>query len=64
MPALNQWVLSLIVFGRPLLAEQHRIVTKIDELMAFRDTLKTCIQETEASRTHLTNAVVARATVG
>jgi type I restriction enzyme S subunit len=45
MPALSQSTLELIVFGLPPLAEQHRIVTKVDELMALCDQLE---QQTEA----------------
>jgi type I restriction enzyme S subunit len=46
VPALSQSVLELITLGLPPLAEQHRIVAKVDELMALCDQLE---QQTEQS---------------
>ncbi len=48
MPKLNQESLTSFVLPLPPLAEQHRIVTKVDELMALCDQLKSRI--TDASR--------------
>jgi type I restriction enzyme S subunit len=45
----------------PPLAEQHRIVAKVDELMALCDALKVHIQEAETTQRHLADAVVAQA---
>ncbi|MGL1224501.1 restriction endonuclease subunit S [Vibrio parahaemolyticus] len=46
VPALSQSTLELIVAALPPLSEQHRIVAKVDELMALCDQLE---QQTEAS---------------
>ena len=40
VPALSQSTLELIEVGLPSIAEQHRIVAKVDELMALCDTLE------------------------
>ncbi|MGV6817714.1 MAG: restriction endonuclease subunit S [Thiotrichales bacterium] len=48
-------------FPLPPLAEQHRIVAKVDELMALCDALKARIQEAETTQRHLANAVVQHA---
>ena len=53
-----------LVVGVPPLAEQHRIVAKVDELMALCDALKVRIQETEDTRVRLADAVAARAVAG
>lgn len=48
VPHISTTQLSNMIFAFPPLAEQHRIVTKVDELMALCDQLKSRI--TDASR--------------
>ena len=48
-------------FPLPPLAEQHRIVAKVDELMALCDALKARIQESETTQRRLADAVVHQA---
>ena len=45
----------------PPLAEQHRIVTKVDELMAICDQLKSSLQQAQETQILLTDAVVENA---
>ncbi len=45
----------------PPLAEQHRIVAKVDELMALCDALKARIKDAQATQIHLADAVVEQA---
>jgi type I restriction enzyme S subunit len=40
VPALSQSVLEMIEVGLPSVEEQHRIIAKVDELMALCDTLE------------------------
>ncbi|HHL72551.1 MAG TPA: hypothetical protein ENJ29_08575 [Bacteroidetes bacterium] len=51
-------------FPIPPLAEQHRIVAKVDELIALCDTLKARIREAQTTELRLADAVVARAVAG
>ena len=60
MPKINQSALSDIVVPVPPLAEQHRIVAKVDELMALCDRLETARKEQETTRNRLTAANLAR----
>ena len=46
----------------PSVAEQHRIVAKLDELMALCDTLKTRLTEAQTTKIHLADAMVEQAT--
>lgn len=45
----------------PSLAEQHRIVAKVDELMAICDQLKEKLQQSQETQVQLTDALVDRA---
>ncbi|MDW3225823.1 MAG: restriction endonuclease subunit S [Paracoccaceae bacterium] len=54
--------LEAMLIGLPPLAEQHRIVAKVDELMALCDQLEQARAEREAVRDRLTTASLARLT--
>ena len=45
----------------PPLAEQHRIVAKVDELMAICDQLKAKLQQSQETQVQLTDALVDKA---
>ncbi|PIL16287.1 hypothetical protein P775_25340 [Puniceibacterium antarcticum] len=62
MQNLNQSILLNLPFGLPPLAEQHRIVAKVDELMALCDQLEQARAGREAVRDRLTTASLARLT--
>jgi type I restriction enzyme S subunit len=47
-----------IVFPVPPLGEQHRIVAKVDKLMALCDALKTSLNEAQTTQLHLTDSIV------
>ena len=59
MPKINQSALSDIVVPVPPLAEQHRIVAKVDELMVLCDRLETARKERETTRDRLATASLA-----
>jgi type I restriction enzyme S subunit len=50
-----------IVLPIPPLAEQHRIVNKVDELIAVCDTLTARLNEAQAIKIQLADAIVERA---
>jgi type I restriction enzyme, S subunit len=60
MQNLNQSILANMPVGIPPLAEQKRIVAKLDELMALCDELEAQQQEREAQRAKLARASLAR----
>jgi winged helix-turn-helix protein/type I restriction modification DNA specificity protein len=55
---LNQSVLINLVVGLPPLAEQHRIVAKVDELMALCDRLEASLAIGEKTRCRLLEALL------
>lgn len=56
MGVISHWVLPV-----PPLAEQYRIVTKVDELMSICDQLKEKLQQSQETQVQLTDALVDRA---
>lgn len=60
VPALQQGVLEQIPIGLPPIAEQHRIVAKVNELMALCDRLETAQAERESRRDRLVGSSLHR----
>ncbi|MYG41131.1 MAG: restriction endonuclease subunit S [Nitrospira sp. SB0677_bin_15] len=58
MPKINQSALSDIVVVVPPLAEQHRIVAKVDELMTLCERLETNLTTGDETRTRLMEALL------
>ena len=61
MPKLNIPSLSNFLIAVPPLKEQLRIVTKIDELMALCDQLKSRLSDAQTTQLHLADALVEQA---
>jgi len=58
MPKLNQESLNAFLVCVPPLAEQHRIVAKVDELMALVDRLKAGLAESRAQQERLATTLI------
>ena len=58
MQNLNQSILLNMVVGVPPVAEQNRIVAKVDELMALCDQLETQLTTTQTDSRQLLEAVL------
>ncbi|NMF59085.1 restriction endonuclease subunit S [Pseudanabaena yagii] len=57
---VNQNHISSLLFPLPPLAEQHRIVAKIDQLMTLCDELEKQIDAAESKQTNLLNSLMAK----
>lgn len=64
VPAVSQAALDPIRIGLPPLAEQRRIVAKVDELMAFVDSLEDQLAAARVTGANLLAAAVAQLTNG
>jgi type I restriction enzyme S subunit len=62
-PKMNQAKMNSIPIALPPLAEQRRIVAKVDELMALVDALETQLATARTTATALLEALVAKLTV-
>lgn len=58
MPKINQESLAKIAVAVPPLAEQHRIVAKVDELLTLCDQLEVSLTHGENTRSRLLNALL------
>ena len=63
MPKVNQAIVNNLLFPLPPLAEQHRIVAKVDVLMALCDNLEARIRKRQDAQTKLLDSVIAEMTV-
>ncbi|WP_296060141.1 restriction endonuclease subunit S [uncultured Amphritea sp.] len=61
MNVLNLGLLRGLLFPIPAIEEQHRIVTKVDQLMTLCDQLKLRLQQTQQTQLHLADALVEQA---
>ena len=61
MQNLNQSILLRMRIGFPPLAEQHRIMAKVDELMSLFDQLEASLARIEDARCHLLDALMCNA---
>jgi type I restriction enzyme S subunit len=63
VPTLGKEKMELLPIPLPPLAEQHRIVAKVDELMALCDQLEQQLSQADQQRRRLLEAVLAEALV-
>ncbi|MFS8373788.1 restriction endonuclease subunit S [Xanthomonas campestris] len=64
MPKINQGTVVNAPIPIPPLAEQHRIVAKLDQLMALCDQLKSRLSKARQVHEHLANALIGQALNG
>jgi type I restriction enzyme S subunit len=57
-PCLYLSEIEQFIFPLPPLSEQHRIVAKVDELMALCDALKSRLADAQTTQIHLADAIV------
>ena len=62
-PIINKQKWSSIPIPLPPIAEQHRILAKVDELMAVCDTLKARLNDTQTTQIQLADTIVEQAAV-
>ncbi|ABE54523.1 restriction modification system DNA specificity domain [Shewanella denitrificans OS217] len=60
-PGLNLQNINELIIPIPPLEEQHRIVAKVEELMALCDKLKARLSDAQTTQLHLTDAIVEQA---
>ena len=60
-PSLSMTTIREIRVALPPLEEQHRIVAKVEELMALCDQLKARLTDAQTTKLHLTDAIVEQA---
>lgn len=63
-PNLNVGKISTTVIPIPPIAEQHRIVTKVEELMSLFDQLSARLQASQTTQLHLAEALVEQVLAG
>ena len=61
MPKVNQGTVSGIPVPVPPLESQHRIVSKVNEILTLCDQLKACIATDRAKHMELAEALVTQA---
>lgn len=61
MVNLNHGILLKMPIAVPPISEQHRIVAKVDQLMALCDQLKAQLSQARQLQTHLADALVEQA---
>jgi type I restriction enzyme S subunit len=61
MTNLNHGILNKMPLLLPPVEEQHRIVARVDELMALCDQLKARLSDAQTTQLHLTDAIVEQA---
>ena len=62
MPKVNQAIVNNLLFPLPPLAEQHRIVAKVDALMALCDELEARIRKRQEVQTKLLESIITELT--
>jgi type I restriction enzyme S subunit len=58
---VNGTLMKSMIVSVPPINEQHRIVAKVDELMALCEQLKTRLSDAQTTQLHLADAVIENA---